>query len=406
MLFNQFALRYIFGKKNTKAINIISWISMVAIAIGTAALIIVLSVFNGFGQFIQSLYNNFYTDLKISPISGKHFLANPEVLLQLTNQAGVKGVAQIYEDNILLKSDVTQSIVTLRGVDENYAKLTGFNSSIQYGDSQLFTLPESCIIGMGVANTLQVSDKSIEPMQAFAFVNNGSLSNAPENAFTQTALRPIGIFSVQDEFDNKYILSSLAQAQTMLQMEGKLTSYAVQLNNSKDADKIKEKLLKQLAPFGLQVETRFEQNKTLNYVLKSEKLMVYGVMTFMLLIAAFNILASLSMLVMEKQKDINIMRALGANNDFIKNIFLRTGLLIGGIGALSGLIIGVIFCLAQQQFGWIKMSGEGLLLEAYPVHLKLLDIVLVVCTVFIITTIAAYLPSKRASKSDMWFSVR
>ncbi len=402
-MLNLFAKKYIFSKKNTKAINVIAWISMSAIALGTAALIIVLSVFNGFGGFIHGLYNNFYTDIKISAAKGKTFSINENITNTLNANTNINKISAIYEDQILLKSGMAQSIVTLRGVDENYAPITGFNSCIKYGDSNLGNNTPKLIIGIGIANKLQVSDRSLEPLEIFAFNNDPNASL--ENAYTQAQAQVTGVFAVQDDFDNNYAVTNIENAQAILGGQNKLTALMVKLKN-KNGAQAKAQLQNQLSKLGLIIETREEQNKTLNYILSSEKFMVYGVMTFMLLIAGFNVLASLSMLVMEKQKDINILRALGSSSKLITNIFLRTGLAIGAIGCISGLILGLLICWLQKTFGLVKIAGEGLLINAYPIEINYFDISIVVLTVFFITYLAAYLPSKRAASSKLWFGVR
>jgi lipoprotein-releasing system permease protein len=391
-----FAKRYLFSSKKTRAINIISWVSILAIAIGTGALITVLSVFNGIEIFVKSLYTTFYTDVKITNIQHKPFYATDSVINYLEAQKNILQIGKSYEDDVLLSADNAQNIVTLKGVDTTYANITKLNKAVKYGDTNIFTAEPRLSVGLSIANRMSISEQTLSPISIFTFKNNEDGNVSIENAYSEANMYIANVFSVQEDFDNKYCITSLAQMQNVMQDSNAITALELQMKNDEEAEEFVIKNKAYLAAKNLQAETRYQQNKTLYYVLKSEKWMVFAIMSFMLLIASFNMIGSLSMLVMEKKKDISILKALGNSDSNTKNIFLGTGVLIGLLGAGIGAILAFCVCLLQQKYKLVKMAGDNFLLDAYPVKMFFTDFVLVFFTVVIISVMASWWPSRKA----------
>jgi lipoprotein-releasing system permease protein len=394
MLFT-FAKKYLFSTKKTRAINIISWVSISAIAIGTCALITVLSVFNGIDSFVRSLYTSFYTDVKIARQDGKPFIATDSIIDYLQAQKNIGLISKTYEDNVLLSAGETQNIITLKGVDKNYVAITKLNNSVKYGDTNIFTSEPRLIVGMSIANRMSINEQSLAPLSVFTFKNNAENNNL-QDAYTEANIYVAGLFQVQEEFDNKYCITSLQQMQAIMQDSQRITALEINTVDDKGAQDFVNNSTAFLQKYNLVAQTRYQQNKTLYYVLKSEKWMVYAIMSFMLLIASFNMIGSLSMLVLEKKKDISILKALGNTDAQTKNIFLSTGVLIGVFGAVIGAVLALVICLLQQQFKLVKMAGDSFLLDAYPVKILASDFALVLLTVIGISVLASWWPSRKA----------
>jgi lipoprotein-releasing system permease protein len=394
MLFT-FAKKYLFSSKKTRAVNIISWVSIIAITIGTAALITVLSVFNGIDGFVRSLYTSFYTDIKITSIQDKTFTVDNKTVQYIQQQPNVITVGKSLEENVLLSAGESQSIITLKGVDENYAAITNLNKVIRYGDTNIFTAEPRLIIGLSIANRMSISEQTIAPVSVFTFKSNAE-NISLQDAYTEASMYVAGIFSVQEEFDNKYCITSLMQMQNVMQDSNAITALEIKMKNDATAEQFVKLNKSYLASQNLKAETRYQQNKTLYYVLKSEKWMVYAIMSFMLLIASFNMLGSLSMLVLEKKKDIAILKALGNPEQATKNIFLTTGVFIGMFGAVLGCGLAFMICAIQAKYKIVKMAGDSFLLDAYPVKMLFTDFALVLITVLFISVLASWWPSRKA----------
>lgn len=406
----QFAWRYFKGKKSTQAIQLISWVSVLAMAIGTAALIIVLSVFNGFESFIKNLYSDFYPQLKITSVKGKTFEENNNLIYQLKNIKGVETISKTLNEKVLFSYDENQVIATLKGIDTNYNHVTNMNKNVRYGkmdfikDSALVPI----VLGIGISNRLGASEESPLPINCYSFKKESSNSIMDmAQAYNSNYFSVTGVYYLQEDIDNQYAFAPLETVQLLSQHEHELS--ALEISFSKDANEqdIQQTINKFIAPYGLQSATRYEQNKTLYFILKSERWAVYSILSLMLLIASFNIIGSLSMLVIEKQKDISILKAMGMQNSQIKKIFMATGILLSVIGASIGCLLATIVCFLQQQFGIVKLGGNGsFLIEAYPVKMKIEDFVLVMITVVIIATLASLIPSMKASKRPIELSVK
>ncbi len=404
MMFLKFAWRYIKGKKSTQAIQILSWITVAAMAIGTSCLLIILSVFNGFEGFIKSLYTSFYPDLRIVSANEKRFTPTTELFSKIENLKGIVGYSKTLEEKILYHFNGTQQIAVLKGVDENYEKVSGLKNAVQYGNydfSQQNQFPK-IVMGLGLANQLGVSENSLMPLECFVFKGNGgsfSLGSLPSYASQNFVVS--GLFLLQEEMDSKYGFADLNVVKQFLEKENELSAIEIKCVSEKESELLKEKI-NVFLPKNLKCETRYEQNKTLFFILKSERWAVFAILTLMLCIASFNIVGSLSMLVLEKQKDISILKTLGATPQLIKKIFLSTGILLSVIGAGIGCLVAFIICFLQQKYGLVTFgTGGNFLLEAYPVKMKFEDFMLVFFTVLLISFFASYFPAIKASRREV-----
>ena len=396
----QFAWRYFNAKKSTNAINIIAWVSMIAIVFITASFIIVLSVFNGFEGLVKSLYSSFYTDLKISPAHGKVLTVNAAQLKSLSAVNGVKDYSMIVEEKTLLQNGDVQTIVYLKGVDDRYTNVTEVASKIIRGKFDLGTADQpGIVLGSGIENAIAVqSDRSVFPLTAYLFKPGVNINVVdPYQAFSAENIAPTGTFFIQQDIDNKYALTNVGFMKRMLGMkENEFSSLEIGLVNPDQADKIKEEVARVFGS-GYVVETRYEQNKSLYSVMTLEKWGIYGILTLMLIVASFTMIGALTMLIFEKQKDIQVLKAMGANNNLIQKIFVSEGLLLASLGAIGGIILALIITWAQVQYKLIAIQGGTFLIDYYPVKLVPSDFLLVIVTVLIVALFASWFPARKAA---------
>ena len=391
------ARRLFFSLKSLKAINIISMISVVGVTIGTAALIIVLSVFNGFENLILRLYNSFDPDLKISKVEGKSFHLNTFPVHELKSIDGVLYVTEVLEENALIKYRTKQSIVSIKGVSDEFVKMTGIDSMMSEGKFKLTQGDiDFAVVGGGIAYTLQLNTNDLlTQLEIYApRKNTASLLNA-EEAFNRRFVSPSGVFSIQQEFDTKYIIIPLRLAYEILEKDSQVSALEVGLKSGVNIEVIQSRITA-LAGNSYEVKNRYQQHELIYKIMKSEKWAVFLILTFILIIATFNVISSLTMLVIEKKKDITILHSLGADAALLRKIFLLEGIFITCLGALIGLSLGFIICFLQERFGLIQLGGSGsFVIDAYPVKMQLPDFFYVLVTVFLIGLIAAWYPSKR-----------
>ena len=395
-----FAWRYFKAKKSTNAINIISWVSVLAIIIGTASLILVLSVFNGFEDLVKSLYSSFYTDLKISPQTGKTITLSNDQLKQLSSLGGIRAYSLVVEDKALLQNGEPLSIVSLKGVDSNYVHLTGIEQKVVKGKFDIGTADHpSVVLGVGIENALGVeADRDILPLSAYLFKKTNELSAAdPQSSLSTENIFTAGAFLIQQDFDNKYGFTNIDFMKRMLGLQpDEFSAAEIALKDENQTDKVKQELQKLLGEH-YKVETRYEQNKSLYSVMRTEKWVIYGVLTMILVVAAFNIVGALTMLVLEKQKDIDVLKALGANNNYIQRIFLSEGFLLAVIGGITGILLAVFVGWLQVKYKLVPLQGGSFLIDYYPVKLVATDFLLVFATILIVAFIASWFPSRKAA---------
>ena len=391
-----FAWRYFKSKKSTNAINIIAWISVVAITVGTAALIVVLSVFNGFEGLVKGLYADFYADIRVAPAVGKTFHLSTAKYQQIKQTVGVTGMSGVVEEKAVLVNGDCTSIVYIRGVDDQFASVIKIANHIKRGKFELGTAENpTMVVGIGIENAACLDvERPSSPITLY-MPNRGAANFKSADALNAFNVQAIGTFMVQQDFDNKYVFSNLAFMRFMLNQQVDEYS-AIDIKANDNADLVKKKIQEILGNSFL-VQTRYEQNQSLFTVMQIEKWVIYAILSLILVVAAFNMIGALTMLVLEKQKDIAVLQAMGANQNRIKGIFLSEGLLLAGLGAVSGMVLAAIICGIQERFELIKLGGNTFIIDYYPVKMHLADFVLVAGTVFVIAVLAAYIPAKKAS---------
>jgi lipoprotein-releasing system permease protein len=395
-----FAWRYFKAKKSTNAINIISWVSLVAIVLITAAFIILLSVFNGFEGLVKSLYSSFYSDLRIGPNNGKSIMLTKEQLSKIRGIKNVKVFSLVIEEKSLLQNGETQTIVYLKGVDENYAKVTSVANKLIRGKFELGTADNAAVVlGSGIENAVGVqSDKNLYPLNVYLFKRGVNINVVdPYQTFSADNVATAGTFFIQQDIDNKYGITNIGFMKQMLGLQpDEYGSVEIALN---DVDKSQQtkKEIQQLLGNNYLVETRYEQNASLYSVMNLEKWAIYGILTLMLVVAAFTMIGALTMLVLEKQKDIQILKALGADNSRIRKIFLNEGLLLAAIGCGAGILLALFIGWAQVNFKLITIEGGTFLIDYYPVEFRISDFILVLLTVMFIALFASWFPARKAA---------
>lgn len=399
-----FAWRYFKAKKSTNAINIIAWVSMVAIIVITAAFIVLLSVFNGFEGLVKSLYSTFYADMRIVPSEGKKILLTPDQLKKIATDPGVANYSRIIEDKALLQNGDVQAIVYLKGVDENFTNVSGVSGKIIRGKYDLGNSERAGIVlGSGVENALALySDQNMYPLTAYLFKPGVNITSIdPLQAFSADNLNTTGTFFIQQDIDNKFAITSLQFMKEMLGFgPDEYGSLEFSLKEGQNPEAVRDRLSGVLGKNYL-VETRYEQNKSLYSVMTIEKYAIYGILTLMLVVAAFTLVGALSMLVLEKREDIGVLKSLGASKSMIQKIFLSEGVLLACIGAGTGTLLALLICWAQEKFQLIAIQGGTFLISYYPVEVKTTDILIVLSTVMAISIGASWMPARKAATTQI-----
>ncbi|MHC1707602.1 MAG: ABC transporter permease [Bacteroidales bacterium] len=395
------ARRYFFAKKSHNIINLISGISLVGVMIGTMSLVTVLSVFNGFETLVTSLFNSFNADYQITAVEGKTFESNAIEWSEIKSLPGVKSVNPCLEEKALIIYKSKQVIATLKGVESGYGYDSGLDTMLVDGD---FVLERNNVpfgvCGYGVAYQLDlVINDQQHPLEIYFPRKKGLSSVNPADAFNFKQLSAAGVFSVQQEFDLQYVFIPLKLMTELVESPGKLTSVEIRIDKQLSVNTLHARIA-EIAGTDFVVKNRFQQEELLFKIMRSEKWAIFLILTFILIIATFNVIGSLTMLILEKKKDISILSSLGAHKSEIRRIFLLEGWLISFIGSLSGLFIGFILCWLQQHYGIVRLGETPgtFLVQAYPVSMNYLDFLGVFITVNIIGFIAAWFPSKRISQ--------
>ncbi len=378
---------------------------MVAIAVSAGAMIVIFSVFNGLETVVKDLYKAFYPDLRITVVRGKFFSIDSSRLAQIRSIQGVLCVSAVIEDNVFAVNNNLQKIITLKGIDDNYMKVNNIGPYIFKGDSTVEVgtpqtdsfqgRPSTAILGERILNELGAALEEMSYV-SLNYPNSTMAPGAdPASAIQVLRLQPAGVFRIGDEFDNKFVLAPLPLVQELFRQPGKITS--VEISAAPASIKKVQEQLHRLMGSGYHVETRFEQNKTMNMVMGGEKWAIYAILVLVLLIASFNMVGALSMLIMEKQKDIAILTTMGARPGAIRAIFFLEGILWSLLGGLSGILLGIILCLLQQKFGFVKL-GATFLVDAYPVEFQWRDFLLVICTILTVGLLTSFYPAMRATR--------
>ena len=392
------ARRYLFSKKSTNVINVISGISAVGVAVATMAMVVALSVFNGFSDLVASLFTNFDPQLQITPVEGKTAPADDPLLVQVKELPQVDVATECVEDQAMVVYRDRQAMVTVKGVEDNFDRLTHIREIVQ-GDGR-FELHAAGmhygIPGIRLAELLGTGYRYDQPLHIYAPRREGQLDlNSPEEGFVEDSLYSPGVvFSVmQQKYDRGYILTSIGFARRIFDQQGMLSSLELRLKAGSDFEAVKSRI-KQIVGTKYHVRDRYEQQDDTFRIMKVEKLIAYIFLTFILIVACFNSIGSLSMLIIDKRDDVQTLRALGASDRQVTAIFLLEGWLISAIGAVVGIVVGLLLCWLQQQFGIIALGqSEGsFIVNAYPVSVHPWDVVLVFVTVLAVSFLSAWYP--------------
>ena len=392
------ARRYIFSKKGTHAINLISAISVIGVAVGTMALVVALSVFNGFHDMVASLFTQMDPQIKVTPAKGKTAPADDPILTQIRQLPEVDVATECLEDQALAVYGDRQLMVKLKGVGDNFDSLTHIREILQGdGTYELHAADMSYgIPGLGVAYLLGLGYTYDQPLHIFAPRREGqiSLTNAEEGFVSDQLYSPGVVFSMkQGKYDKNYILTSIYFTRQLFAQDGMLSSLELRLKSGSNFDRVKEHI-QQIAGDKYLVRDRYEQQDDTFRIMKVEKLIAYIFLTFILIIACFNIIGSLSMLIIEKRDDVGTLRNLGASRSQITRIFLFEGRMISAIGAAIGIALGLLLCWLQQQYGLVRLgTSEGsFIVDAYPVSVHPMDIILIFVTVLAVGFVSVWYP--------------
>jgi lipoprotein-releasing system permease protein len=392
------ARRYLFSKKSTHAINVISGISVVGVAVATMALVVTLSVFNGFHDMVASFFTSFDPQLKVTPVMGKTVAADDPILTQIKQLPQIEVATECVEDQALVIYRGRQAMVTIKGVEDNFDQLTHIKE-ILLGDGE-FELHAADMFygipGIRLAEQLGTGYMYDEPLKVYAPRREGQLNMAnPMDGLVEDELYSPGVlFQVmQGKYDKNYILTSIDFTRRIFEQQGMVSSLELRLKAGSNFERVKSEI-KELAGDQYYVKDRFEQQDDTFKIMKIEKLMAYIFLTFILMIACFNIIGSLSMLIIDKKDDVVTLRNLGASDKQIVRIFLFEGRLISAIGAIIGILLGLALCWGQQTYGWVKLgsSSASFVINAYPVSVHPEDVILIFITVLVVGFLAVWYP--------------
>lgn len=403
------AQRYLLAKKSHNLINIVTWISIISICVATFAMIFVLSVFNGFNTVISDMIHQFSPDLNISAVKGKTININDFPFDKIKEINGVDYVFPTITEDVLFKNSNKQQIGQVKGIPDDYNKISRIKGTI-LGDTSFIIRNDRInfgIPGAGMAYFLGINVyQPYSSIQVFAPKRGKASSFSIENSFNSSTLMVTDVFSTQQEIDERLVLTPLSWLTKLTEYEGLCTDVEVFINdigqqttNNRQLKKIKKEI-KNILGNDYKVYDQHEQQETLYKMMKSEKLAVYLILTFILIMATFNMIGTLSMLITDKRKDISILKSMGADTNLIKKIFFNEGLLVSVVGGLLGLLLGIVAVLIQQYFGIIRLgNGGNYIIDAYPVALQLTDVALVFFTITIIGSLASFFTANKSIKN-------
>lgn len=397
------AKRYLFSKKSHNAINVISAISVCGVALATLALVCTLSVFNGFQDLVATFFTAFDPQLKVTAVKGKVFDGQDPRILQIRELPEVELCSESLEDNIMVQYQDKQTMAVLKGVEDNFDRLTPIDS-ILFGRGELILHDEVvdyAIPGIQLLSTLGTSIRFLDPLEIYAPKRGAKVNLAnPSTAFSTGQLFSSGlVFAVnQEKYDGSYILTSLRFARDLFQYTSEVSAINLKLKPEADTDAVKEKI-EQILGEDFCVSDRYEQQADTFRIMEIEKLISYLFLTFILVIASFNVIGSLSMLIIDKRDDVNTLRNLGANDNQIVRIFLFEGRMISFIGASLGVVLGLFLCWLQQKYGLIALGSSGtFVVDAYPVSVHLTDVIVIFITVLAVGFLSVWYPVRFLSK--------
>lgn len=393
------ASRYLISKKSRNIINLISGVSIAGITVGTMALIIVLSIFNGLDALIKSLFSSFDPEIKITLTEGKTFSIDNELFNQIKSDPSTAVFTEVVEENAMIDYRKRQAIVTIKGVSDNYSKLTGIDSLIVDGSFQLWENDRPVgVIGYELAAQLSVGLSFFDPMYIYVPRQISGLMLNQANAFNKAHIYPRGIFSVQQEYDSKYLLIPIDFARDLLNYKDVLTSVELKVSDKENVQDVRDRYASLLGP-EYKVQTQYEQHQAFYQVMASEKWIIFLILGFILIIASFNTASTLTLLVLQKKSDMHLLQSMGALPKTLRQIFQIEGLLITAIGIVLGLILGTLFCWAQMKFGIVRFpAGGSFIVDIYPLKMLLTDFLLITAMVSVIGFLASTIPVRILGK--------
>tara|TARA_Y100000813_G_scaffold144561_1_gene105436 strand:- start:221 stop:1471 length:1251 start_codon:yes stop_codon:yes gene_type:complete len=392
-LSNFIAKRYLLSKNSKSIINVISLISIVGVFVSSCAMVIVLSGFNGLENLVEKIYNQHESDLTISPIKGKTFYDSDSIIQKLTTIEQIGFTSKIIEEVAMIKHGEKWTTAIMKGAERSYSKITNLDSSIIDGNGDFYsTFVSGSIIGVGIQNQLQVScdDRFDNTITVYGLLRNKKLSTQNKNVFNPKRISVRGVFNITPEFDNNYFIVSLDFARDLLDYTNELSAIEIGLKKEANLELVK-KQIERLVGVDFQVKTKFEKNELLFKTNAAEKWMVFMILLFIFILSTFNIIASLTMLIFDKKRDISTLIALGATKKLIQSIFFKEGLYINLIGGMSGIILGAFICMAQYHFKLIRL--ENSIIDYWPVEVEATDLFYVLLVLLGIGIIASYLPT-------------
>ena len=400
------ARRYLFSKKSHNAINVISAIAVCGVALATLALVCTLSVFNGFHDLISSFFTHFDPQLKVEAARGKTFVQDSAMMASIQQIEGVEVVSMTLEDNAMAKYQEQQAMVAIKGVDDNFQALTGVEE-ILYGNPELKLYDEVAdygIPGIQLMYILGMGMQPFDPIEVYAprTGTRVNMTNPMANFKRLPLYSPGTVLNINDaRYASTYIVASLDYAQRLFDCPGEISAIELRLTPGASTGRVK-RAVQQLVGDGFTVHDRYEQQEATFKVVKIEKFVSYLFLCFILMVACFNIISSVSMLILDKRDNVDTLRSMGATQNMAERIFIYEGNLIAFFGAITGLVLGVVLCLLQQEFGIIGLGGDGqFVVDAYPVRVKLLDILLVFVSVILVNAVSVWLPIKLLNKYFM-----
>lgn len=395
------AKRYLVSKKSNNAITIISWISIIAIAVTTAALVVILSAMNGLTDVVADLYQAIEPDLKITAVNSKYIKNNNELADKIKTIKGITNISVSIEENALVKLDDRQAVVTIKGIDSTFKYITHFDTVVTEGEFRLKRKGQYyAVFGRGIANKLDINvNDFITPISIYSPARGKINGIDPEDAFEKVVVSPSGIFTLNDDFDYKYVFVDLKLAQQLFNCSNQVSTIEISVDESYDYKKIQTDLQEIIGTQYL-VKNRYQLNDILFKTLETEKLWTFLILAFILIIATFNIIGALTMLIIEKKKDIKTLYNLGADQQFIQLIFMKEGFLITAVGAIFGLLIGLTICFLQQKFHLITFDDQYVI-PYYPIKMEWNDFIWILSVVMGIGFIAAIYPVRVFTKNDL-----
>ncbi len=392
------AKRYFFSKKDKNIINLIAILAMAGVAVVTAALVMVISGFNGMEELTLAQYNAFSAEILVAPVKGKTFVYNDSLKKIISQVPHIQAITEVIEDNALLRYGDVQAVINLKGVSKNFTEQYNLESKLVAGE--FFTEKDNkayMILGLGIFHQLSINlQDEFKPLMCWYPKKQKSFSLEPDKVFKKLPIFAIGAISVEQQFDHNNVIVPIEFANELMQYKENITSLEIKTKNN-NISEVQEKLQEKLGN-NFTIKNREEQQMHILRAVKIERLLVFFAFSFILAMASFNIFFSLAMLAIEKTKDIKLLFSLGATTKTVREIFLYIGVIIAGVGSISGLILGYGICFAQQRFGFVKLGIPSAVVDAYPIKTSLTDFIAICITIVVITLFASYIPAKNAAK--------